>query len=493
MKKIFYITTAIDYPSADPHMGHAYEKICADVIARWNEKKGKDVFSLTGTDEHGQKIENYASKAGKTPKEFVEKQTGKFKILCKKLNIRNDDFIRTTEPRHTKAVQDIFKKLEAAGDVYKGKYKGLYCTDCEAYYLEKDLEEGLCPTHKKKPNLLEEETYFFKLSKYQKKITKFFQQNPDFVEPAIRKNEMLNRLKDEVRDLCISRTTFKWGIPVPGDDKHVIFVWVDALTNYLSGAGYPGAEFKKRWPADIHIIGKDILWFHSIIWPSILMSCGLDVPKKVLVHGFVNVGGQKMSKSKGVVIDPIALCDKYGTDALRYFLMREIPFGEDGNFSEVALIKRINSDLANDLGNLLHRVSTMTEKYFEGVLPKNAAKNKLYSHMVSQLGQKGLTASADRCMEAFRFNDALDEIWKVINAANKSIEDTKPWILSKEGKTDELAAFMKVLVDILMTAAENIYPFMPDTANEITKRLTEGSIKKGKPLFPRIEESEDTR
>ena len=480
----FYITTAIDYPSAPAHIGHVYEKVCADIIARWHRRIGDDVFFSTGTDEHGQKIQKCALSSGKKPEEFVEEMSKRFIDLWAKLNISYDSFIRTTQKRHEEIAQNIFKKIYEKGDIYKGLYEGLYCVDCEAFYTEKDLKEGFCPTHNKKVERIKEECYFFKMSKYQDKILEHIQSNKDFIQPETRRNEIINRIKEGIRDLSVSRSSFNWGIPLPIDEKHIIFVWFDALINYISVLGYPNKEFRKYWPADIHLIGKDILWFHAVVWLAILLAADIELPRKIFVHGFINIKGEKISKSRGVVIDPLELVRKYGTDAIRYFLLREIRFGEDGDFSEDALIKRINDDLANDLGNLVYRTLTMIEKYFKGYVPRAEIIDKKWEQNIDNFSRE-----VDLHMSNLDFNLALDETWKLINLANKYIEDTKPWNLAKEDKTEELASFIRLLVDVLREIADQIYPFMPQTAESIIEQLGKDKIKKGKPLFPRIDNS----
>ena len=366
----FYVTTAIDYPNAKPHMGQAYEKVIADVMARLHRTRGDDVFFLTGMDEHGQKIENVAKKSGKTPQEFVDEMSVFFKDLCEKLNISNDDFIRTTEKRHAKVVTEIFKKVLDNEDIYKGYYEGLYCVSCEAFYTEKDAVDFLCPVHKTRLETVKEESYFFRLGKYRERLIKHIKENDKFILPEYRRNEILNRLQDDLKDLSVSRTNFSWGIPLPNDEKHIQYVWFDALLNYISALGYPGEKFEKYWPANVQNIGKDILWFHSVIWPAILMSCGIGLPNTIFAHGFVNFCGEKLSKSRGICIDPIDMAGKYGADALRYYLMRDIPLGEDGDFSEEALVKRYNTELADSLGNLVNRVLVLTEKNFDGKVPE---------------------------------------------------------------------------------------------------------------------------
>jgi methionyl-tRNA synthetase len=478
----FYITTAIDYPSAPPHIGHVYEKVCADVIARWHRMIGDDVFFSSGTDEHGQKIQKYALKSNKKPEAFVEIMSKKFIDLWGKLNISYDNFIRTTQGHHIEIVQTIFKKIYEKGDIYKGQYEGLYCVDCETFYTKKDLVKGLCPIHNKKVEKIKEESYFFKMSRYQERILEYIQYNKDFIQPQMRRNEIINRIKEGIRDLSISRSSFNWGVPLPINERYVIFVWFDALINYISVLNYPEKKFRKYWPADIHLIGKDILWFHAVVWLAILLAADIELPRKIFVHGFINIKGEKISKSRGVVVDPVELVDRYGADALRYFLLREIPFGEDGDFSEDALIRRINGDLANDLGNLVFRTLTMVEKYFNGYVPRANILDKKWKQNLD-----GFLDDINVCMSNLDFNLALDKIWELINKANKYIEDTKPWNLFKENRIDELKAFIHLLVEAIRKVTNALSPFMPHTSELITQQLGEEKIKKGKPLFPRID------
>ncbi|MBW3001845.1 methionine--tRNA ligase [Candidatus Woesearchaeota archaeon] len=502
-KKTFYITTAIFYPNAKPHIGHAYEQVVADAIARWHRLLGEDVFFLTGTDEHGQKIYKTAKEHGKEPQEWVDEMLPFFKELCKKLNITYSRFIRTTEKEHKKVCQEIFKKLDAKGDIYKDSYEGLYCTGCERYYTEKELENGLCPVHKKKPEKVKEETYFFKMSKYQDKLVKHIQQHPDFIQPESRRNEIINRLKEPLRDLSVSRpvTSLPWGVPVPGDKDHVLYVWLDALLNYISGVDYPGANFKKYWPANVHIIGKDILWFHTVIWPCELMSAGIDLPKTVHAHGFVNLGGEKLSKSRGIVVDPVKLIEEYGTDPVRYFFLKEIPAGEDGNFSYEALVERSNSDLADVLGNLLQRVTVLTQKNFDGEIPKPGKFEKVDEELIKE---SEIFEKVNELMQKYEWNKAVDNIWSFIRACNKYINDTEPWKL-KEDK-ERLGTILYVLTECLRLISIYVYSFIPETGEKVAKQIgqkvgtfkdikfkktTKGKIPKAEILFKKFEIKEE--
>ena len=472
-KKPFYITTPIYYPSAKLHIGHAYCTTIADAIARFHRLEGDDVFFLTGSDEHGLKIQQKAEEAGVTPIEYTDKIVAGFQNLWKRLSISNDDFIRTTQKRHERVVQEVFRRIYAKGDIYKGEYKGLYCTPCESYWTEHQLDEnGCCPDCHRPVQEVAEEAYFFKMSKYQDRVLQYIEEHPDFIQPVSRRNEMINFIKQGLDDLCISRTSFNWGIPVPIDPKHVIYVWFDALTNYLTPIGYLDNPemFQKYWPADLHLVGKEIVRFHTIIWPCILMALDLPLPKKVYGHGWLIVDGDKMSKSKGNVVDPIGLIDEFGVDAIRYFLLREINLGQDGNFSRDALIGRINSDLANDLGNLLHRTLSMTLKFQDGVVKAPAGESDVDRSLKEDARET--VAFFEQNMEEMQLSLTIKKVWAFISRANKYIDETAPWAFAKDpAKEQELANVLYNLTEALRIISVLISPFMPTTAVRIWQQL----------------------
>jgi len=473
MKEKYYITTPIYYPSANFHIGHCYTTIIADSIARYQRLKEKDVFFLTGTDEHGQKIENKAKEKGVTPKEYVDEIVENAKDLWKCLGISYDKFIRTTDEYHEKAVQKIFDKLYEQGDIYLDKYKGLYCTPCESFWTETQLVDGKCPDCGRKVSLVEEESYFFRLSKYQKRIEELYKTNPEFIKPESRKNEMINNfLKPGLEDLCVSRTTFSWGIPVSFNPKHVIYVWIDALTNYITALGYLSDDdslFKKYWPADLHLVGKEIVRFHAIIWPALLMALDLPLPKQVFGHGWLKIDGGKISKSLGNYKDPREYIDKYGVDAVRYYALREVSFGSDGNFSEEALIARTNADLANTLGNLLNRTIAMTNKYFDGVISNSKVNEEIDTELINKASN--LKSVVDKNMEKLYISDALEEIFNFLRECNKYIDDTTPWVLAKEEKLERLQTVLYNLLESIRISSVLLTPFMPTTTEKIFKQL----------------------
>ena len=504
----YFITTPIYYVNDAPHIGHAYTTIAADVMARYMRLKGEQVFFLTGSDEHGQKIEKAAEANKERPIELADRVVKRFTGLWERLNISNSDFIRTTEERHKIAVRHFFEHIKSKGDIYLGEYEDWYCIPCESFWTDTQLVEGKCPDCKRPVEKVKEESYFFRMSKYQEPLLEYIEKNPDFIQPSYRKNEVVSFVKSGLRDLSISRTSFKWGIPVPGDERHVIYVWFDALVNYLTAAGYPGdmERLNDIWPADLHLVGKDILRFHAVYWPTFLMSAGLPLPKKVFAHGWWTVEGEKMSKSKGNVIDPNEIIERYGVDQFRYFLLREVPFGLDGDFSKTALVGRINGELANDLGNLLSRSIAMTMKYFERVVPAPSNPEGMDAELISTA--EDAVSGLEGAMKEVAFQRSLTNIWSLVSLTNRYIEANAPWALAKDpAKKERLQTVIYNTLESMRITAVLISPFMPETASKMWSALNIsdifdevkigdakwGGLKAGvsgnkpTPLFPRVE------
>ena len=510
--KKYYITTPIYYPSANFHIGHCYTTVIADAINRYKKLKGYDTFFLTGSDEHGQKIEKKASEVNKTPKEYVDEIIENAKDLWKSLDVMYDRFIRTTDEDHVEVVGKIFKKLYDQGDIYKGEYKGLYCTPCESFWTETQLIDSKCPDCGREVSEVSEEAYFFKLSKYQSRLEKYIEEHPEFIQPVSRKNEMLNNfIRPGLEDLCVSRTSFTWGIPVTFDSKHIVYVWIDALSNYISALGYlseDDSKFKKYWPADLHIVGKEIVRFHTIIWPIMLMALDLPLPHQVFGHGWLVINGGKISKSLGNYRDPREYIDEYGVDAIRYYLLREVPFGSDGQFSEELLLSRYNADLANTLGNLVNRTLSMLTKYNDGIITKSDVKTEFDDDLINIV--VNTKEKVENYMDKLEIPEALDAIFEIFRRCNKYIDETTPWILAKEENHDKLKTVLYNLLESIRIGGILLKPYLPSTSNEILRQINtreidyESTNKFGlletnihindyKPIFMRIEKRDESK
>ncbi|MEW6489359.1 MAG: methionine--tRNA ligase [Thermodesulfobacteriota bacterium] len=511
MAETFYVTTPIYYVNDVPHIGHAYTTVACDALARYKRAAGCRVFFLTGTDEHGQKVEKAAAERGEKPIDLADRVVTRFQKLWETLEISHTRFVRTTEEAHRRSVHELFRRIQARGDAYLGEYEDWYCTPCETFWTESQLMEGNCPDCNRPTERLKEPSYFFRMSKYQQALLDHIDRHPDFVQPVSRRNEIVSFVKEGLRDLSISRTSFSWGIPVPGDPEHVIYVWFDALINYITGLGFPdeGGDFAAFWPQAVHVIGKDILRFHTVYWPTFLLSAGLPLPRKVFAHGWWTVEGKKMSKSLGNVVDPGAMAAEYGVDAFRYFLLREVPFGLDGDFSREALIHRINADLANDLGNLVSRVLAMLDKYRQGVVPRvvSFGSEALDEELRDSL--TGVLEAVDQAMGELAFHKALTAIWGYVGLVNRYVDATAPWTLAKDpGRAGRLDQVLYNACEALRAVGLLVFPFLPKTGRELWRRLgvqrpaDEGRLEelrdwgglpagvqteRGESLFPRIE------